>query len=65
MRDSSAEDTQNKTPKMALFLSLIIPKIEVFPPKFTPRVTLVTAKKQHRCWKARAYARMYARDVCA
>ena len=24
---------------------------------FIARVTLVTAKNQHRCWKARAYAR--------
>ena len=27
-------------------------------------MTLVTAKKQHRCWKTRAYARMCAR-MCA
>ena len=30
MRDSSAEHTQNKTPKMALFLFFIVQKIEGF-----------------------------------
>ena len=29
----------------------------VFSRNFSPCVTLVTAKNQHRCWKARVYAR--------
>ena len=30
---------------------------------FSPSVTLVTAKNQHRCWKARAYIRARGLDV--
>ena len=47
------------------FFALIAPKIVVFPPTFSPCVTLVTAKKQHRCWKARARTRMHARESSA
>ena len=36
------------------FLIYIFHYFEVL---FSPSVTLVTAKNQHRCWKARAYAR--------
>ena len=32
---------------------------------FYPSVTLVTAKKQHRCWKARACAYTHAYVLCA
>ena len=38
-----------------------------FSSDFHPSVTLVTAKKQHRCWKARAYTHAYAlcaREAC-
>ena len=35
----------------------------VFSPNFSPCVTLVTAKKQHRCWKARAYTRTWERKA--
>ena len=31
----------------------------VFSRNFSPCVTLVTAKNQHRCWKARVYARTW------
>ena len=47
------------------FFALIAPKIVVFPLTFSPCVTLVTAKKQHRCWKARARTRMHARERSA
>ena len=32
-----------------------------FSPRWFCGVTLVTAKKQHRCWKARAYSRVHVR----
>ena len=35
----------------------------VFFPNFSPCVTLVTAKNQHRCWKARAYTRTWERKA--
>ena len=35
----------------------------VFSPNFSPCVTLVTAKKQHRCWNARAYTRTWERKA--
>ena len=31
--------------------------MDVFPSTFSLYVTLVTAEKQNRCWKARAYTR--------
>ena len=35
----------------------------VFSPNFSPCVTLVTAKNQHCCWKARAYTRTWERKA--
>ena len=35
----------------------------VFSRNFSPCVTLVTAKNQHRCWKARAYTRTWERKA--
>ena len=41
------------------FLSLFHPqKLFDFSLQISPCVTLVTAKNQHRCWKARAYTRV-------
>ena len=34
-----------------------------FCPSFSRRVTLVTAKKQHRCWKARTHTRTYEKTI--
>ena len=34
-----------------------------FSPNFSPCVTLVTAKKQHRCWNSRAYTRTWERKA--
>ena len=42
------------TPRFCLTLFLVIGGV------FSASVTLVTAKNQHRCWKARVYTR--ARD---
>ena len=47
------------------FFAFIVQNLVVFPPTFSPCVTLVTAKKQHRCWKARARTRMHARKRSA
>ena len=42
------------TKRNALFAPLFSKNSSFLLPFFTLRVTLVTAKKQHRCWKARA-----------
>ena len=63
MRDSSAEHTQNKTPKMALLLSLIIQKIEGFSTQIYSVCDTCDSKKQHRCWKVRAYTHTCVRTA--
>ena len=45
------------------FFAFIVQNLVVFPPTFSPCVTLVTAKKQHRCWKARARTHTYEKII--
>jgi len=42
--------------KMCILPPIWVQYPPIFPHFFLPSVTLVTAKKQHRCWKACAYA---------
>ncbi len=64
MLDSSAEHTQNKTPKMAWLLSLIIPKMEGFSTKsYTACDTCDSKKSTSLLEGARIHA--YVRTHCA